>query len=158
MNSAWHIDKCLVNSGLQSFDVKWKWKSLSHVQIFVPHGLYSPWNSPGQNTGMGSLPLLQEIFPTQGSNLGLPHCRRILYQLSYKGSPSTLEWVAYPVSSGSSWPRNQTRVSCIAGGFFTNLDSREAPDIRKAAIWIHFKNVNEINQTQRNTYWVFLFI
>ena len=52
-----------------------------------PHGLYSPWNSPGQNTGVGSLSLLQGIFPTQGSNLGLPHCRQILYQLSHKGSP-----------------------------------------------------------------------
>ena len=46
-----------------------------------------PWNSPGQNTGVGSLSLLQGIFPTQGSNPGLPHCRRILYQLSHKGSP-----------------------------------------------------------------------
>ena len=36
-----------------------------------PHGLYSPWNSPGQNTGVGSLSLLQGIFPTQGSNPGL---------------------------------------------------------------------------------------
>ena len=51
-----------------------------------PHGLYCPWNSPGQNTGVGSLSLLQGIFPTQGSNPGLPHCRRILYQLSHKGS------------------------------------------------------------------------
>ena len=46
-----------------------------------------PWNSPGQNTGVGSLSLLQGIFPTQGSNPGLPRCRRILYQLSHKGSP-----------------------------------------------------------------------
>ena len=53
-----------------------------------PHGLYSPWNSPGQNTGVGSLSLPQEIFPTQGSNPGLPHCKRILYQLSHKGSPT----------------------------------------------------------------------
>ena len=52
-----------------------------------PHGLYSPWNSPGQNTGVGSLSLLQGIIPTQGWNLGLPHCRRILYQLSHQGSP-----------------------------------------------------------------------
>ena len=59
-----------------------------------PHGLYSPWNSPGQNTGMGSLSLLQGIFPTQGSNPGLPHCGRILYQLSHEGSPRVLEWVA----------------------------------------------------------------
>ena len=51
------------------------------------HGLYCPWNSPGQNTGVGSLPLLQGIFPTQGSNPGFPHCRWILYQLSHKGSP-----------------------------------------------------------------------
>ena len=51
-----------------------------------PHGLYSPWNSPGQNTGVGSLSLLQQIFPTQGSNPGLPRCRHILYQLSYQGS------------------------------------------------------------------------
>ena len=52
-----------------------------------PHGLYSPWNSPGQNTGVGSLSLLQGIFPTQGSNLGLPHCRQVLYQISHMGSP-----------------------------------------------------------------------
>ena len=72
------------------------------------HGLYSPLNSPGQNTGVGSLSLLQGLFPTQGWNPGLPHCRRILYQLSHKGSPRILEWVAYPFSSGSSWPRNQS--------------------------------------------------
>ena len=78
-----------------------------------PHGLYSPWNSPGQNTGVGSLFLLQGIFPTQGLNPGLPHCRWILYQLGHKGSPRILEWVAYPFSSGSSWPRNQTGVSCV---------------------------------------------
>ena len=42
-----------------------------------PHGLYSPWNSPDQNTGVGSLSLLQGIFPTQGSNPGLLHCRQI---------------------------------------------------------------------------------
>ena len=51
-----------------------------------PRGLYSPWNSPGQNTGVGSLSLLQGFFPTQGVNRGLLHCRRIFYQLSYKGS------------------------------------------------------------------------
>ena len=58
----------------------------------------SPWNSPGQNTGMGSLSLLQGIFPTQGSNPGLLCYRWILYQLSYKGSPRILEWVAHPFS------------------------------------------------------------
>ena len=47
----------------------------------------SPWNSPGQNTSMGSLSFLQGIFPTLGSNPGLPHFRQILYQLSHKRSP-----------------------------------------------------------------------
>ena len=64
-----------------------------------PHGLYSPWNSPGQNTGVGSLFHLQGILPTQELYLGLPHFRQILYQLSHKGSPRILEWVAYPFSS-----------------------------------------------------------
>ena len=63
-----------------------------------------------KNTGVGSLSLLQVIFPTQGSNPDLPYCRRILYQLSHKGSPRILEGVAYPFSSRSSWPRNQPGV------------------------------------------------
>ena len=50
------------------------------------HELYSPWNPPGQNTGVGGLSLLQQIFPTQESNQGLLHCRQILYQLSYVAS------------------------------------------------------------------------
>jgi len=61
-----------------------------------------------------------EYWSGQPFPSGLPHCRQILYQLSHKGSPGILEWVAYPFSSGSSQPRNQTGVSCIAGGFFTN--------------------------------------
>ena len=48
------------------------------------------------------------------------HLWWILYQLSHRGSPRILEWVTYSVFSGSSQPRNQTKVSCIAGGFFTN--------------------------------------
>ena len=95
-----------------------------------PHGLYSPWNSPGQSTGVGShsllrgysqlrdwtqvsciaggfftswatreaqdtgvgsLSLLQQIFQTQELNWGLLHCRRILYQLSYQGSPLIIQ-------------------------------------------------------------------
>ena len=51
-----------------------------------PHGLHSPWNSQGQNTGVDNCSLLQGIFPTRESNAGLPHHRRILYQLSHKGT------------------------------------------------------------------------
>ena len=100
------------------------WKSESETCSVIsdslwPHGLYHPWNSPGQNTGVGSLSLLQGIFPFQESNPGL-HCRQILYQLSHKGSPSILEWLAIPFARGSSQHRNQTGVSCIADRFFTN--------------------------------------
>ena len=104
-----------------------KWKSLSCVQLFATHVLFSPWNYPGQNTGVGSLFLLQGIFTTQELNPGLPHCRWVLYQLSHKGSPRIVEWVTYSFSSGSSWPRNRTRISWITGGFFTNRAIREAP-------------------------------
>ena len=68
----------------------WVSESCSVVSYSLqPHDLYSPWNSPGQNTGVGSLSLLQRIFPTQGLNPGLRHWRRILYQLSQKGSPNS---------------------------------------------------------------------
>ena len=61
--------------------------SLSSDSLWL-HGLYCPWNSPSQNTGVGNPSLLQGIFPTQGSNPGLSHCRQILFQLSHKGSLS----------------------------------------------------------------------
>ena len=82
-------------------------ESRSVVSDFVrPNGLYSPWNSD-QDTGVGSHSLLQGIFPTQGLNPGLPHCRQILYQLSHKGSPRILEWVAFPTQES-----NQVLLRC----------------------------------------------
>ena len=109
--------------------VKWKWSERESRSVMSdslqPHGLCSAWNSPGQNTGVGSLSLLQGIFSTQGLNLRLPHCSWILYQLSRKRSPRVLEWVTYPFSSRSSQPRNQTGVSCILSRFFTNWAIRE---------------------------------
>ena len=102
-----------------------------------PHGLYSLWNSSGQNTSVGSCSLLQGIFPTQGS-----HCRWILYQLSHQKSPRIVECVAYPFSRESFWPRNWSGVFCIAGGFFTS--------------WATWDVVNEMNHNhiflqQRNS-------
>ena len=70
----------------------WWWFSHSVVSALLgPHGLsparlLCPWDFPGKNTEAGSHSLLQGIFPTQGSNLGLLHCRLILYQLSHEGS------------------------------------------------------------------------
>ena len=116
MKTIWNITE-------KRFLAPWEYdvKSASHSIMsdsLWPHGLYNPQNSQGQNTGVGSLSLLQGIFPTQGLNPGLPHCRQILYQLNHKGNPRILEWVAYPFFRGSSRSRNRTGVLCIAGGFF----------------------------------------
>ena len=105
---------------------------LSYVQFFAtpwtvaPRGSSVHGDSPGKNIGVVCHALLQGILPVQGSNPGLPYCRQILYHLSHLGSPSILEWVAYPFSRRTSWPRNQTRVSCTAGRFFTSCATREA--------------------------------
>ena len=89
--------------------VKMKVKSLSHVQLFVtlwtvayqapPTRLLCPCEFPGKNTGVGCPFLLQGIFPTQGSNLGLLHCKQMLYPLSHQGSP--LLW--QPLAKCGSW-------------------------------------------------------
>ena len=92
-----------------------------------PLGFSVRGDSPGKKTRLGCHALFQGIFPTQWSNPGLPHCGQILYHLSYQGKPRILEWVAYPFSRESSWSRNQTGVSCIAGGFFSSWATREAP-------------------------------
>ena len=98
-----------------------------------PHELYSPRNSLGRNTGVGSFSLLQGIFPVKGSNSGLLHCRQIFHQLSLQGNPRILKWVAYPFSSRSSWPRNRTGISWIADGFFTSWDTKEVLSLRDDA-------------------------
>ena len=120
---AWHFTMCTL---------KMKVKVSQLSDSLRPHRLYSPWNSPGQNTGVGSLSLLQGIFPTQGSKPGLPHCRWILYQLSHKGSPRILECVAYPFSSRSSQPRNRTGVPALqADSLPTELSVSIVPSLRE---------------------------
>ena len=81
----------------------WKYESETRSVMsdsLWPHGLYSPWNCPGQNTGVGSLSLLQGTFPTQGSNPGILHRRRILLAEPQRkpkntgvGSLSLLQWI-----------------------------------------------------------------
>ena len=102
------------------------------------HGLYSPWNSPGQNTGVGNFSLLQGIFPTQGSNPGLPLCRQILYQMSHKGNPRIMEWIAYPFSNGSSQPRNRIELgspALQADSLPTDLPGKSTGPTGKSLIW-----------------------
>ena len=100
--------------------------SLLYLNVLCLVVGYSPPGSsvcadfPGKNTGAGYHALLEGVGTTQESNPGLPDCRWILYHLSHQGSPRILEWVTYPFSRGSSQPKNQTRVSCIVGRFFTS--------------------------------------
>ena len=83
--------------------------------------IVSPWNSPGQNTGVGSLSLLQVIFPTQGLNPGLPPCRQILYQLSHKGSPlATWCGKKKKKAEGSECFKNEEHLLKVT--FCTNLE------------------------------------
>ena len=58
-----------------------------------PHVLYSPWNSPGQNTGISNLPFSRGSSQPRDWNQGVLHCRGTLYQLSYQGSPFFLMWI-----------------------------------------------------------------
>ena len=123
----WLTSLSMVILGPSMFYVKSESESRSVVpNSLQPHGLYSSWNFPGWSTGVGSLFLLQGIFPTQGLNPDLLHCKQILYQLSHKRSPRILEWVAYPFCSRSSQPRYRTRVSCLADRLFTNWAINEA--------------------------------
>ena len=119
---------------------------LSHVQLFVTPwtvacqaplsiGLYSPWNSPGQNTGVGSLSLLQGIFPTQGLNQGVSHCRQTLPAEPQRkpkrtevGSLSLPHWI-FPIQES-----NQGFLNC--GGLFTNWAIREAKNTGKGGCFL----------------------
>ena len=109
-----------------------------------PHGLYSAWNSPGQNTEVGSLSpkidwkLFLQLFLSVLGEIGSKGSSVVCVFLcdpmdcSSVGSSGhrilqakILEWLAFPFSRGSSQPRDQTQVSHIAGGFFTSWTTRE---------------------------------
>ena len=104
----------------------WKWKLFSRVQLFA-----TPWTTESMEFSRpeywSGLPFLSlGDLPNPGIDPRLLHCRQILYQLSHQGNLRILKWVAYPFSSGSSRARHRTRVSCIAGRFFTSWATREA--------------------------------
>ena len=94
-----------------------------------PHGQYSPWNSPGQNTGVGNLSLLQGIFPTQGSNPGLTHSLQgDSLPAEPQGKPKNTGVGSLSLLQGIFLTQDQTRVSSIAEGFLTNWAMRGATE------------------------------
>ena len=122
-----YFSSSLILTFIRKIQVKWSESNSVVSNSLRPHGLYSPWNSPGQNTGVGSLSLLQGIFPTQGSNLGLLHCRQILHQLSHQGSPGKYNPTltrkkCYPCALGG-W-QNSTLGRCLWGNSLKNCYKR----------------------------------
>ena len=90
--NTWRKLKCIWLSEISQFEkaayhvkVSVTWWYLTLCDTMDPTRLLCPWNFPGKNTGVGCHSLLQWIFPTQGLNLGLLHCRQILYHLSQQG-------------------------------------------------------------------------
>ena len=95
-----------INRGMNKEDVVYMRKkkvkvAQSYLTFCDPNGLYSPWNPPGQNTEVGSLSLLQGIFPNQGSNPSILHCKRILYQLSPRKPSGIYTMDYYSVSNNA---------------------------------------------------------
>ena len=106
---------------------KTKWKSLIHVQLFV-----TPWTIQSLEFSRPEYWSGQPIpspgdLPYLGIKLGSPALKADSLPTELQGKPRILEWIAYPFSRGSSLPKNQTGVSCIAGRFFTIWATREVP-------------------------------
>ena len=116
-----------------------------------PHGLHSPWNSPGKNTGVGCHSLLQGIFLTQGSNPGLLHSRKILYHLSHQGSHqgNRLKLCEIPLER-LKWtrPSNQETEECNA----------TLKRVSSFCLHSHNRGGSERGQTQDSTSGVTLFL
>ena len=106
-----------------------------------PHGLYSSWNSPSQNTGVVNQSLLPMIFPTQGSNPGLQHCGWILYQLSHQGSPRILEWVAHPFSRDLSDPGIEPGSPALQADSLPAELPGKTPIYVRSIIWCDSKSI-----------------
>ena len=109
-HSPWGPKELDTTKQLSTPQVSFRYESESHSAVsnsFQPHVLYSPWNSPDQNTGVVSCSFLQGIFWTQGWTLGLLHCRQIHYPLSHQGNHSTaiqLYMCVYIYSFSDSFP------------------------------------------------------
>ena len=148
-----------------------KW-SESHSIVFnslQPYGLYRPWNSPGQNTGVVSCSLLQGIFTSQGSNPGYPHCRRILYPLSPQRSLMlgkiedkrrelqrlrwldniTTQWTWTWANSGRSWRTGKSCVLKSMGSQRVEHDLTTTLDVSRLSIWyVYLKSFKFLEEGQ----------
>ena len=125
------IRRTMLKLKLQYSKVKMKVTVAQSCLTLRSHGLYSPWNPPGQNTGVGSLSLLQSIFPTQGWNQSLLHCRWILYH--YQESPPIFWGPDKPThwKRPQFWERSEARVEGDNRGW----DGWMSPLIQWTGVW-----------------------
>ena len=101
-----------------------KWKSLSRVCLFAALWTIQPMKFSRPEYWNG------QPFPSPDQTQVFYIADRFFYQLSHKGTAKILEWVTYPFSRGSSWPRYWTRVSWIAGGSLpTELSGKPPVDV-----------------------------
>ena len=91
-------------------------------------------DSPGQNTAVGSLSLLHGIFPTRGSNPGLPHCRWLLYQLSHKGSRGKIIPFKTQIFKGLKENNTDWALGDIPGTVLVTVDYLNNP-VAQALLW-----------------------
>ena len=131
--------------------LKYLWKSLSRVQLFVTPWTYTQsmkFSRP--EYWVGSLSLLQRIFPTQGFNPGLLHCRWILYQLSHQGSLKDLIFEWKWVKSNMTWPELTVSYGiliskCLHGVFIGIAEWFLHQHGWKKSSWVKLKIMKNVN-------------
>ena len=119
--------------------VKVKVKSLSRARLFATSWIVActkllhPWDFQGKSTGVGCHFLLQGMFPTQGSNPGLSHCRQTLYCLSHQGSPCSPYWQVYTKTLGKS---EGTKFNKVFETFYKAKVIKQHGNETKTDTWI----------------------
>ena len=115
----------------------WKWSRSIVSDSLWPHGLYPtrllcPWDFPGNSPGMGCHFLLQGIFPTQGSNPGLPHCKQMLHHLSHQGCPVMIDSKSWKMMLWKCCTQYASKLGKLSSGHRTGKGQFSFQSQRKA--------------------------
>ena len=143
--------KCEIHTGFWRLDLKIN--LMWYINNFYTDNMlkwYSGWNTPGKNTGVGSHSLFQGIFPTQGTNPCLPHCRQTLLPSELTGKPKNTGVGSHSLLQGTFLTLGLNRDPCIVGRFFISWATREAHiKINNKYYYINFTILNTFNMATR---------